>query len=743
MPTRLIEIVMASTGGMTLGGLLLRLALVALSAFATIHLFSLWGTRYGDNNTSAKSFFLSLVLHCCFGLGWVTVAETYPRRSIGTEPSVVQTPITFIDTEDVAPREGTSKLPVFNVGQPTADGSWARDPRGMSRVDRDDEVSDGDATQIDLTSTPDSSVAPDVPTFAAQMDEQPPGLEQSTASFAPSIASSPMALDEPSPEARPEAAVPTRSARTSISRSTANESNPRPDLQRGTSSRTTPFLEDSASMTLPSEISLDSLPIPESSPNIESLRRKGSPSPTSVVDTQPGSGPDGTGNTPGSASPKKSARIARTSSRPGDGRDDVPPSRPSAGSVASTAGRIPDDRVLMNRGPSETFDEVTQPAFIKPTAPSMSRAPARALETYQARTSGQRMATVLKHGGSEDSEKAVENSLKWMASIQEPDGHWSSARHGGGADKVDPQGQDRAGGGKFADSGISGLVVLSFLGAGHTHERGPYTAEVRKALNWLIAHQSANGYLGDKATRFDQNYCHAIATFALAEAYAMQKNPADFPELKNAVKKAVQMISVLQNEDGGWRYGKGGESSESDMSMFGWQLMALKSAVNAGIPVPEETRRGMTKFLEARRRGKQGGLAGYRIADRPTPAMTAEALFCRQMFTIGGTNSAASKEAVAYLRDNLPKVTKYDEYYWYYGTLAMHHLQDDSWKEWNGALRDMLISLQHQEGPLAGSWDPNGKWAGIGGRLYSTALSTMCLEVYYRYTSIAKVDESK
>jgi Prenyltransferase and squalene oxidase repeat len=742
MPTRLIEIVMASTGGMTIGGLFLRLALVALSVFATIHLFSLWGTRYGDNNTSAKSFFLSLVLHCCFGLGWVTVAETYPRRAIGTDPSEAHTPITFVDTEDVAPRQGTSKLPVFSVGQPTNDGSWTRDPRGKSRVDRDDESSDAEATRVDLTSIPENSVAPDVPTFAAEMDEQAPGLEQSTASMAQSSASSRFALDDPSPEARPELAMPAKSVRTSISRSATNESNARPDFQRGMSSKTTPLLEDGASMTLPSEISMDSLPKPESSPNSESIRRIGSPGPTSLIDTQAGSGPVGTENTQAVASPKKSARIARTSNRPGEGRDDAPPSRPAIASASSTLGRGQDDRLLINRGPSETFEDVTQPAFIKPTAPPLSRAPARALETYQARTSGQRMATVLKHGGSEESEKAVENSLKWMASIQEPEGHWSSARHGGGADKVDPQGQDRAGGGKFADSGVTGLVVLSFLGAGYTHERGPYTAEVRKALNWLIARQSANGYLGGNATRLDQNYCHAIATFALAEAYAMQKNPADFQELKNAVRKGVQMISVLQNADGGWRYGKGGESSESDMSMFGWQLMALKSAVNAGIPVPEETRRGMTRFLESRRRGQQGGLAGYRVKDEPTPAMTAEALFCRQMFAIG-TNTAATREAVAYLRANLPKVTKYDEYYWYYGTLAMHHLQDDSWKEWNAALRDMLISQQRQEGPLAGSWDPTGKWAGIGGRLYSTALSTMCLEVYYRYTSIAKIDESK
>ena len=119
--------------------------------------------------------------------------------------------------------------------------------------------------------------------------------------------------------------------------------------------------------------------------------------------------------------------------------------------------------------------------------------------------------------------------------------------------------------------------------------------------------------------------------------------------------------------------------------------------------------------------------------------MTAEALFCRQMFTVK-TRDSARDEATEYLRKNLPRITNYDEYYWYYGTLAMHHVDNEPWQEWNGALRDLLVSLQRQEGPLAGSWDPKGKWGGIGGRLYSTTLSTMCLEVYYRYTSIARPD---
>ncbi|MBC8115621.1 MAG: hypothetical protein H7062_14655, partial [Candidatus Saccharimonas sp.] len=94
-----------------------------------------------------------------------------------------------------------------------------------------------------------------------------------------------------------------------------------------------------------------------------------------------------------------------------------------------------------------------------------------------------------------------------------------------------------------------------------------------------------------------------------------------------------------------------------------------------------------------------------------------------------------------YLRQNLPRLAVYDEYYWYYGTLAMFQYDGEPWEDWNSSLRDMLIGLQRTSGPHAGSWDPKGKWSGIGGRLYSTALSTMSLEVYYRFLRIYQTDE--
>ena len=63
----------------------------------------------------------------------------------------------------------------------------------------------------------------------------------------------------------------------------------------------------------------------------------------------------------------------------------------------------------------------------------------------------------------------------------------------------------------------------------------------------------------------------------------------------------------------------------------------------------------------------------------------------------------------------------------------MHQFQGEHWQRWNDALRTHLLATQQQGGPLAGSWDPDPVWGGYGGRIYSTALATLCLEVYYRY----------
>jgi hypothetical protein len=83
-----------------------------------------------------------------------------------------------------------------------------------------------------------------------------------------------------------------------------------------------------------------------------------------------------------------------------------------------------------------------------------------------------------------------------------------------------------------------------------------------------------------------------------------------------------------------------------------------------------------------------------------------------------------------------PKSGKVDMYYWYYATLAMFQVGGPEWNSWNSKLQSAVIDTQRTDNNYAGSWDPVGPWGEDGGRVYSTALMTLCMEVYYRYPRV-------
>jgi hypothetical protein len=165
--------------------------------------------------------------------------------------------------------------------------------------------------------------------------------------------------------------------------------------------------------------------------------------------------------------------------------------------------------------------------------------------------------------------------------------------------------------------------------------------------------------------------------------------------------------------------------------------MALYSVSRVGIEIPQRVRRGTFRWLARVSRGRHGMLAGYQDAN-PTRTMTAEALFVRLLLDQPLTE-AQVKEVAEYIRP--PEATEPPNFYgWYYGSLAMMQLRDKAWQKWNRAVRGRLTAAQHRGGPLDGSWDPSqSRWGGErGGRIYSTALGTLTLEVYYRYLPMLK-----
>ncbi|MBN2475574.1 MAG: hypothetical protein JXB62_13260 [Pirellulales bacterium] len=354
-----------------------------------------------------------------------------------------------------------------------------------------------------------------------------------------------------------------------------------------------------------------------------------------------------------------------------------------------------------------------------------AKTPAEVPKPYKLRVAPDRSRLAERRGATPATEAAVKAALRWLAENQSADGRWDASALGAGRES-NVAGRNRQNAGVEADTGLTGLALLAFLASGHTHREGPYQENVRRGLVFLLRNQRVDGSLAGQATPYAKMYCHSMAAFALSEAYGMSADE----RLREPVGRAIDYTIAAQHPTlGGWRYLPG---DPGDTSQCGWQVMALKSAELAGIPIPLATRNGAIRYLRSASSGTHGGLSSYRPGERASRPMTAEALVCWQFLGMPREHPA-SDEAGDYLLEQLPGEDRANLYYWYYGTLGMYQLQGAYWQRWNDALKAALLDSQQKTGPLAGSWDPNTVWGSYGGRVYSTSLAALCLEVYYRF----------
>ena len=345
---------------------------------------------------------------------------------------------------------------------------------------------------------------------------------------------------------------------------------------------------------------------------------------------------------------------------------------------------------------------------------------------YADRVGARRAAAAAARGGSQETERAVQAALAWLAASQSTDGRWSAARHGAGVERA-VQGHHRQGAGARSDHGVTGLALLAFLGAGNTHRDGDHAAAVGRGIAFLVGRQRADGSLAGDAEFFAALYCHGMATIAVAEVCAMTGDES----LRAPLERAVRHTLVTQHPvTGGWRYAAG---DRGDTSQLGWQLMVLASARNAGVGGLEAAESRVAQFLQSVSSGAAGGLAAYRPGERPSLTMTAEALYCRMLLGLPPDHPAAA-EALDLIARTPPDRSQPNAYAWYYATLASFHAGGPQWDRWNRSLQAALLPLQRRDGSVAdGSWDPDPVWGGHGGRVYATALASMTLEVYYRH----------
>jgi hypothetical protein len=268
---------------------------------------------------------------------------------------------------------------------------------------------------------------------------------------------------------------------------------------------------------------------------------------------------------------------------------------------------------------------------------------------------------------------------------------------------------------------------------------------VARGLAWLLESQEEDGDLRGGGNL----YMHGIASFALCEAWAFTRDD----RLREPAQRAIDFTAGCQNPRlGGWRYEPYPRSNDVDTSVFGWMLMAMKSARVGGLTLDERCLRLAARYLDsARMRPEAGGRYAYQPdQSRTTLAMTAQGFFCQALLEDLFKDAPVWKadalrrsreESVRYLLANPPRAADQDGtniYYWYYATLALFQEGDAAFSAWNGPLKEVLLALQldQNQGTAAGSWDPIDRRAAAGGRVASTALCVLCLEAYYRYARL-------
>jgi hypothetical protein len=302
------------------------------------------------------------------------------------------------------------------------------------------------------------------------------------------------------------------------------------------------------------------------------------------------------------------------------------------------------------------------------------------------------------------------------------------------------------------------MALLPFLAAGETHIRAKkYQRTVANGLAFLLRNLPLSGPNAGKFTGAGNMYAHAIGTLALCEAYGMTK---DKTLLLTPAQAAINYIVKGQGANGSWGYQAG---SNGDTSIVGWQIQALKAAqLGKDIVVPANTIKKAIDFLNFVSTGSRKAVYGY--ADpggAPGTSLTAVGLLSRYYIDGWGPDNPGMAEGVLGLMRRAPSgtskeprprpATAPDMYYYYYATQVVHFFEGDEWKDWNegpkqadgtrkGGMRDWLIELQiKKDGANQGSWDPEGGWIGRAcGRLGTTAMCVLTLEVYYRHLPLYK-----
>ncbi len=255
-----------------------------------------------------------------------------------------------------------------------------------------------------------------------------------------------------------------------------------------------------------------------------------------------------------------------------------------------------------------------------------------------------------------------------------------------------------------------------------------------KAIEFLcvvVKAESVNGIDGDYLGKSDRSrmYGHGIITAALAtvsrDVANIKLKIMALTQVRGAVRLIIasQQVKKSEQNQGGWRYER--QSSDSDISVTAWQLLALRAAAdNVEVRVPKETWASAITFLKRCSQPSTFGRAfSYESnGSRPSHSTTGAGVLGLQ--ACGAVDAQEAKDGMTYLEhcEVEPKSP-----WLYYGLAHMSHVMMIAGgavaKHCDEQVRKLILPLQSADG----SWAAKAGNEKAVGPIFATALAIRAL----------------
>ncbi len=327
-------------------------------------------------------------------------------------------------------------------------------------------------------------------------------------------------------------------------------------------------------------------------------------------------------------------------------------------------------------------------------------------------------------------DRAVDNGLRFLASQQ-----ISKLQ---AEDSKEPYLAGSLRGFEPGNTGLTSLAVMAFLSKGYTPGHGRYGQVIDHGIDYVLSQQYPSGLIFSRQHPGNGNgmmYSHAISTLLLAEASGMV-DPARQTKIDETLPKALALLLTAQqvpkgpDHAGGWRYNP--TSNDSDLSLTGWSIMALRAGRLNGVPVPKQNIQQAVQYIHKCRIDSDGGFA-YQPHQGSTVGLTGCAVLCMELCGAHGDKvvQPAGDYILAHLPDH-PDGGMKTYYAYYYCSQATFQLGSRYWETWAPRMYDLLLASQQ----------PNGAWNGEYGETYCTPMCILAMTVSYRQLPIYQRDDS-